>query len=67
MVLPRQTCGLYTHTIFYDKYPGGARKLDATILGGELFYTFVYNPVGTHILKYEKLLMQSSVSRSTSL
>lgn len=45
MVLPRQTCGLYTHTIFYDKYPGGAHKLESSIHGGELFFTLVYNPV----------------------
>lgn len=45
MVLPRQTCGLYTHTIFYDKYPGGPRKLLSSIYGGELFFTLVYNPV----------------------
>ena len=54
-VLPRQTCGLYTHTIFYDKYPGGADKLDKSIFGGELFYTLVLNPVNifmTHLSNY---------------
>lgn len=43
--MPRQTCGLYTHTIFMDKYPGGKQKLETSIRGGELFYSFVYNPV----------------------
>lgn len=47
MVLPRQTCGLYTHTIFIDKYPGTRQKLENSIHGGELFYTFVHNPVNT--------------------
>lgn len=44
-VLPRQTCGLFTHTIFIDRYPGGREKLDESIQGGELFQTIVYNPV----------------------
>uniref|UniRef100_T1K1D0 [heparan sulfate]-glucosamine N-sulfotransferase n=1 Tax=Tetranychus urticae TaxID=32264 RepID=T1K1D0_TETUR len=55
MVLPRQTCGLYTHTIFIDKYPGGRSKLDASIFGGELFYLFIYNPINvfmTHMSNY---------------
>lgn len=45
MVLPRQTCGLFTHTIFIERYPGGRDKLDESIKGGELFQTIVYNPV----------------------
>lgn len=55
MVLPRQTCGLYTHTIFMDKYPGGPEKLENSIQGGELFYLFVYNPFNifmTHLSNY---------------
>ncbi|XP_054717461.1 bifunctional heparan sulfate N-deacetylase/N-sulfotransferase-like, partial [Uloborus diversus] len=55
MVLPRQTCGLYTHTIFLDKYPGGPEKLELSIKGGELFHTFVYNPINvfmTHLSNY---------------
>lgn len=44
-VLPRQTCGLFTHTILIDRYPGGRDKLDESIQGGELFQTIVYNPV----------------------
>jgi hypothetical protein len=46
-VLPRQTCGLFTHTIFYKEYPGGPRELDKSIHGGELFFTVVLNPVST--------------------
>lgn len=46
-VLPRQTCGLYTHTIFIDKYPGGRETLDSSIKGGELFQTIVFNRVRT--------------------
>ena len=44
-VLPRQTCGLYTHTIYIDKYPGGRTTLDNSIKGGELFQTIVFNRV----------------------
>lgn len=44
-VLPRQTCGLFTHTIFYNEYPGGSRELDKSIRGGELFLTILLNPV----------------------
>ena len=44
-VLPRQTCGLFTHTYFMDEYPGGRERLDRSINGGELFQTFLYNPV----------------------
>ncbi|XP_050052149.1 bifunctional heparan sulfate N-deacetylase/N-sulfotransferase isoform X1 [Dermacentor andersoni] len=55
MVLPRQTCGLYTHTIFLERYPGGREKLDRSIHGGDLFYLFVYNPINifmTHLSNY---------------
>uniref|UniRef100_A0A8C0H7D1 Bifunctional heparan sulfate N-deacetylase/N-sulfotransferase 1 n=1 Tax=Chelonoidis abingdonii TaxID=106734 RepID=A0A8C0H7D1_CHEAB len=45
MVLPRQTCGLFTHTIFYNEYPGGSSELDKIINGGELFLTVLLNPV----------------------
>ncbi|XP_051820888.1 bifunctional heparan sulfate N-deacetylase/N-sulfotransferase 4 isoform X2 [Antechinus flavipes] len=44
MVLPRQTCGLFTHTIFYKEYPGGPQELDKSIQGGELFLTILLNP-----------------------
>ncbi|XP_069951681.1 bifunctional heparan sulfate N-deacetylase/N-sulfotransferase isoform X1 [Cherax quadricarinatus] len=55
MVLPRQTCGLFTHTVFIDKYPGGREVLDASIHGGELFQTIVFSPVSifmTHLSNY---------------
>ncbi|EEB17253.1 heparan sulfate N-deacetylase/N-sulfotransferase, putative [Pediculus humanus corporis] len=55
MVLPRQTCGLFTHTIFIERYPGGRDKLDEAIEGGELFQTIVYNPINifmTHMSNY---------------
>lgn len=44
-VLPRQTCGLFTHTMYIDRYPGGREKLDESIQGGELFQTIIYNPI----------------------
>ncbi|KAL1023953.1 hypothetical protein UPYG_G00049480 [Umbra pygmaea] len=55
MVLPRQTCGLFTHTIFYKDYPGGSTELDHSIRGGELFLTILLNPVSvfmTHLSNY---------------
>ncbi|XP_007889697.1 bifunctional heparan sulfate N-deacetylase/N-sulfotransferase 4 [Callorhinchus milii] len=55
MVLPRQTCGLFTHTIFYKEYPGGPRELDKSIKGGELFLTVLLNPISifmTHLSNY---------------
>nr|CAI5842620.1 unnamed protein product [Callosobruchus analis] len=55
MVLPRQTCGLFTHTMLIDRYPGGREKLDESIQGGELFQTIVYNPINifmTHMSNY---------------
>ncbi|XP_064177083.1 bifunctional heparan sulfate N-deacetylase/N-sulfotransferase 2 [Anguilla rostrata] len=54
-VLPRQTCGLFTHTIFYNEYPGGSKELDKSIRGGELFLTVLLNPVSifmTHLSNY---------------
>ncbi|XP_076074435.1 bifunctional heparan sulfate N-deacetylase/N-sulfotransferase-like [Mytilus galloprovincialis] len=55
MVLPRQTCGLFTKTLYIDTYPGGRKKLDDSIQGGELFKTFLYNPINiymTHMGNY---------------
>ncbi|KAJ8879529.1 hypothetical protein PR048_020137 [Dryococelus australis] len=55
MVLPRQTCGLFTHTITIERYPGGREKLDESIQGGELFQTVVFNPINifmTHMSNY---------------
>ncbi|KAM9847710.1 bifunctional heparan sulfate N-deacetylase/N-sulfotransferase 2 isoform 1-T2 [Aulostomus maculatus] len=54
-VLPRQTCGLFTHTIFYNEYPGGSKELDKSIRGGELFLTILLNPISifmTHLSNY---------------
>ncbi|KAJ3609991.1 hypothetical protein NHX12_022085 [Muraenolepis orangiensis] len=54
-VLPRQTCGLFTHTIFYHEYPGGNKELDKSIRGGELFLTVLLNPISifmTHLSNY---------------
>ncbi|KAL4239231.1 Bifunctional heparan sulfate N-deacetylase/N-sulfotransferase 1 [Mactra antiquata] len=55
MVLPRQTCGLFTHTTIYKKYPGGPERLEKSIHGGELFQDFLYNPLNifmTHLSNY---------------
>ncbi|XP_063776282.1 bifunctional heparan sulfate N-deacetylase/N-sulfotransferase 4-like isoform X1 [Pseudophryne corroboree] len=55
MVLPRQTCGLFTHTMFYKEYPGGPSELDKSIRGGELFLTVLLNPISifmTHLSNY---------------
>uniref|UniRef100_A0A8C6YJV9 [heparan sulfate]-glucosamine N-sulfotransferase n=1 Tax=Naja naja TaxID=35670 RepID=A0A8C6YJV9_NAJNA len=55
MVLPRQTCGLFTHTIFYKEYPGGPQELDKSIQGGELFLTILLNPISifmSHLSNY---------------
>ena len=46
-VLPRQTCGLYTKNLYYSEYPRGPEVLEQSIHGGELFQTFVYNPILT--------------------
>ncbi|XP_030108783.1 bifunctional heparan sulfate N-deacetylase/N-sulfotransferase 3 isoform X2 [Mus musculus] len=55
MVLPRQTCGLFTHTIFYKEYPGGPRELDKSIHGGELFFTVVLNPPTSSLERLSRL------------
>lgn len=54
-VIPRQVCGVYTKTLFYDLYPGGPQRLEAMINGGEIFDSFLYNPVNvfmTHQQNY---------------
>ena len=54
-VLPRQTCGLYTKNLYYEEYPGGPDKLETSMEGGELFMTFVTNPISifmTHMPNY---------------
>ncbi|XP_028415525.1 bifunctional heparan sulfate N-deacetylase/N-sulfotransferase 4-like [Dendronephthya gigantea] len=55
MVLPRQTCGLFTHNLFLDEYPGGKEVLLNSIYGGDLFETIVNNPISifmTHLSNY---------------
>lgn len=54
-VLPRQTCGLFTHTIFYKDYPGSPNELDKLINGGELFLTVLLNPVSQPLSHTEHL------------
>ncbi|CAI2350539.1 unnamed protein product [Caenorhabditis sp. 36 PRJEB53466] len=54
-VLPRQTCGLYTHTQFFDEYPEGFGKVQKQIEGGDLFFTVLLNPISifmTHQQNY---------------
>lgn len=55
LVLPRQTCGLFTHTLLLERYPGGRQRLDRSIQGGELFQTIINNPINvfmTHMSNY---------------
>lgn len=55
MVVPRETCGLFTHTNFFREYPGGKMRLDHSINGGELFRTVINKPVSifmTHLSNY---------------
>ncbi|CAL2041799.1 unnamed protein product [Caenorhabditis brenneri] len=54
-VLPRQTCGLYTHTQLFDEYPEGFEKVIKSIQGGDLFFTILLNPISifmTHQQNY---------------
>lgn len=44
-VMPRQVCGLFTHTIYLDRYVGGRHELDKQIFGGKIFWSFIANPV----------------------
>ncbi|KAH7729577.1 bifunctional heparan sulfate N-deacetylase/N-sulfotransferase 4-like isoform X1 [Aphelenchoides avenae] len=43
-VLPRQTCGLFTHTHLFHAYPDGFETLKNSILGGDLFTSVLVNP-----------------------
>uniref|UniRef100_H2YCA4 [heparan sulfate]-glucosamine N-sulfotransferase n=1 Tax=Ciona savignyi TaxID=51511 RepID=H2YCA4_CIOSA len=55
MVIPRQTCSLFTHTMVLDMYPGGKEVLLESIDGGSLFQSFLYNQVNvfmTHQSNY---------------
>uniref|UniRef100_A0A914KZT8 [heparan sulfate]-glucosamine N-sulfotransferase n=1 Tax=Meloidogyne incognita TaxID=6306 RepID=A0A914KZT8_MELIC len=42
-VLPRQTCGLFTHTHYFHAYPGGINNFLNGIYGGAVFKTLLLN------------------------
>ncbi|KAI6214415.1 [Heparan sulfate]-glucosamine N-sulfotransferase [Aphelenchoides besseyi] len=42
-VLPRQTCGLYTHTLYLHAMPDGLQKHIDSIEGGSLFMSILFN------------------------
>lgn len=44
-ILPRQTCGLFTHTHFFHAYPDGFNQLKNNLFGGDLFSTILLNQV----------------------
>jgi len=55
MVLPRSTCGIFTHTIYFNSYPNGLKRLESMLNGGEVFKTVLYNQVivfMTHMTNY---------------
>ncbi|XP_076458930.1 bifunctional heparan sulfate N-deacetylase/N-sulfotransferase-like [Babylonia areolata] len=55
MVLPRQTCGLFTRTVFISDYKAGLADLEENFKGGELFQTVLYSPFNifmTHMNNY---------------
>lgn len=55
MVLPRQTCGIFTHTNFFKDYPNGIERLVEMSQGGEIFQTLLYNRINvfmTHMTNY---------------
>ncbi|GFR66597.1 bifunctional heparan sulfate N-deacetylase/N-sulfotransferase [Elysia marginata] len=55
MVIPRQTCRLFTHINTFEEYQGGKEELDISIKGGYLFKVFLYTPVMifmTHMSNY---------------
>ncbi|KAK7500900.1 hypothetical protein BaRGS_00007780 [Batillaria attramentaria] len=55
MVLPRQTCGLFTHTVFASDFRSGLPDLEDNFKGGELFLTIVDTPFNifmTHMNNY---------------
>ena len=54
-VLPRQTCGLFTHTYTVHDYPGGFQRLVESAEGGDVFFTILNSPVAifmTHLSNY---------------
>lgn len=44
-VLPRQTCGLFTHTLYFHALPEGLNALRDNIEGGALFSSLLFNRV----------------------
>ncbi|KAI6176247.1 [Heparan sulfate]-glucosamine N-sulfotransferase [Aphelenchoides bicaudatus] len=42
-VLPRQTCGLYTHTLYFHAMPDGFKSHQNSIFGGALFNSVLLN------------------------
>ncbi|KAL5506571.1 hypothetical protein EMCRGX_G008243 [Ephydatia muelleri] len=45
MVLPRQTCKLFSYHYSLESYQGGLKSLIASAEGGEVFETLLHNPV----------------------
>ncbi|CAF0820411.1 unnamed protein product [Brachionus calyciflorus] len=55
MVLPRQTCGIFTHTNFLHDYPRGIQKLNDMMYEGEIYQTILFNRINifmTHMTNY---------------
>ncbi|GFO16426.1 bifunctional heparan sulfate n-deacetylase/n-sulfotransferase [Plakobranchus ocellatus] len=55
MVLPRQTCRLFTKTISFDAYEGGKKAMDESLNGGYMFKIFLTTPIMvfmTHMSNY---------------
>lgn len=55
MVLPRQTCGIFTHTNFFKNYPNEIKTLLAKMYGGEIFQTILFNRINifmTHMTNF---------------
>ena len=54
-VLPRQVCGLYTSTNYFEDFKGGEKAFYRSVRGGSVFETLLYNPVNifmTHFSNY---------------
>eukprot|EP00117_Sycon_ciliatum_P012908 scpid22021/ scgid13784/ Bifunctional heparan sulfate N-deacetylase/N-sulfotransferase; Glucosaminyl N-deacetylase/N-sulfotransferase; Sulfateless; Heparan sulfate N-deacetylase; Heparan sulfate N-sulfotransferase len=54
-VVPRQVCGLYTHTFKRQDYPGGIQRLQETAEGGDMFESILHNTICifmTHVSNY---------------
>jgi heparan sulfate N-deacetylase/N-sulfotransferase NDST1 len=55
MVLPRQPCGVFTHTNFFTDYPNGMHSLIEQTNGGDVFKSVLYSRVVvfmTHMTNY---------------